>query len=671
MQVDYQRNLYGSALSILLVICSLILFISLECLALHNSRLPYFTETRYIYMSCLVIVLPLCFGCIQLSTCLLDKSYKNKINTSVFLTGILVLWLIFWLCAIPALHGFWPLILFGKPVLYAPFKHPGSMLLILVFTVFAICLATLPILLRQVTAKFNQDRPVLWMIFVVLLSLLVGSQNVSGLAAVQIEAPRWDANFEPVLYPLSQVLAGKTLLVDLPAQYGLYAELIAPLFKIIGFSITKITVFFGLLEAISYLALAVLFLKLTESTLFRLFWLVSSAVLFGLAYQNYSDHLYFEPYFQYFPIRLFFPAISVFFFWRFMLIEPRIRNVVIFSMLLTGGVIWNLDSGVPALGSFLVYLVFSVFFTKKPDRRRWLKVFGLAVLSMALTFTLFAIYMRIKSGVAIPWNEWLHYQRVFYISGYGAIPLPLAPHPWMVVIVLYIIGISGYMRSAFLVGNPENFWKLMLYLGVMGLGLFAYYQHHSDNAVLVAACWPALFMGYACSERFLKCSVTHDCLKLGLLAILPCFLLGIAFCGFFIYKIPTMVSQAHYNWKMAFHPARTPVAQNIAFMRARISAEDRHSIELVTWLQALYFAELNIPSAIKGAGTGGAMPGEDQAALVRRIEAAKPRIIFLQQGFMPLVEENLKKSYHLVDKNPNNLLEFRRDTAAGVVTATP
>ncbi|HSW93948.1 MAG TPA: hypothetical protein VLJ15_06320 [Gammaproteobacteria bacterium] len=647
------------ALSLLLVIFSLMLFIALESLLLNQSQLAHFTKERYIYMSCLALLLPLCLGCIKLSFQVLPEPVKKIPVFMMVMTG----WLVFWIVAIPAISAFWLLVLYGQPVLYAPFKHPLVMLSLFVAMVLIACLIALPGLLKKIKTESGKSWQLFWIILLVLLTGLVGSQHVSGLAAVQIEAPRWDANFEPVLYPLSQVLAGKTLLVDLPAQYGLYAELIAPFFKMIGFSISKITFFFALLEGMSYLALAFVFLKLTKSTVFRLFWLLSSAVLFGFSFQNYPSHPYFDPYYQYYPIRLFFPAVAVFLFWRWMLINPTIRNIFVFSVFLATGVIWNLDSGVPALGAFLAYLIISAFFANKTERRASLKILGLAVFGMTVTFLLFAIYMTLKSGVSVPWSEWLHYQRVFYIFGYGAIPTPLAPHPWMAVIVLYLIGILGYMRFALQRETPDDFWKLMLYLGVMGLGLFAYYQNRSHDAVFLAAFWPALFMGYAYSERFLQFHLTSCFSRLQRLTLLPCFILGSAFCGFFIYKLPTMASQARYNWTMAFRHAHTPVTENIAFMQARISAKDRQSIELVTWFQALYFAELNIPSAIKGPGTGGAMPGEDQAFLIRRIEAAKPGIIFLQQGFMPLVEEALKKDYHPVDKNTNNLLELRRNSS--------
>ena len=651
---DQTKQVNQFCFTLLLAISVIALLSSLSSVILINANMTFFARERYVYMGCILILLPLCFVCMRISTYVFDRRHKNDLLAISIIPCLLSFWLIFWLAAIPAIAGFWLLVLYGQPILYASFKHPLFTLCLFVCMSFIGCLIVLRNAIHKIHIEPGRGQYFFWCIALVLLTLLVGSQNVSGLAAIQLEAPRWDSNFEPVLYPISQVVAGKTLLVDLPAQYGLYAELLAPIYKLFGFSIAGITFLFALMEAVSYLSLLVVFLKLTKLLIFRLFWALSAAVLFGFAFQNYPSYMYFDPYYQYYPIRLFFPAVSVFLFWNFISVQPRIRSVILFTIFLTCGVIWNLDSGIPALGSFFVYLMLSAFFTRAAERRWWIKAFMLTVLGMTITLALFATYMTLKAGVSVPWSEWLRYQRIFYMLGYGAIPLPLSPHPWMAVVAIYVMGILGYMHFAHK-QSADNFWKLMLYLSVMGLGLFAYYQHRSHDAVFLAAFWPALFMGYVCSERFLGYIMKTRLPTSWLLMIVPSFILGAVFSGFFIYKVPTMLGQAKYNWAMAFSNKKTPIIENIVFMRAKLPAQDRDSVELITWLQAIYFSELGIPSVVKGPGTGGAMPGEDQAALIVRLRAAKPRIIFLQKGFMPLVEEAVKNDYKVIDENKNQM----------------
>ena len=65
---------------------------------------------------------------------------------------------------------------------------------------------------------------------------------------------RWNAHADAVFYPISQVMAGKTLLVDLLSQYGLYPELLAPVCKVIGFSIFNFIALFAVLQVFSLAA---------------------------------------------------------------------------------------------------------------------------------------------------------------------------------------------------------------------------------------------------------------------------------------------------------------------------------------------------------------------------------------------------------------------------------
>jgi hypothetical protein len=51
----------------------------------------------------------------------------------------------------------------------------------------------------------------------------------------------WNVHFDAVIYTVSQVVMGKTLLADLPSQYGLFPEFIAPLFRLIELSTLSFT----------------------------------------------------------------------------------------------------------------------------------------------------------------------------------------------------------------------------------------------------------------------------------------------------------------------------------------------------------------------------------------------------------------------------------------------
>jgi hypothetical protein len=85
-------------------------------------------------------------------------------------------------------------------------------------------------------------------VFIVLLDSIF--YNVFHLAVLG-----WDRLMETnaVFYSMTQVLAGKFLLVNINSQYGLYAWFLLPLFKVIGLTTFKFSLVMGVLNAISFL----------------------------------------------------------------------------------------------------------------------------------------------------------------------------------------------------------------------------------------------------------------------------------------------------------------------------------------------------------------------------------------------------------------------------------
>ncbi|HSW93943.1 MAG TPA: hypothetical protein VLJ15_06295 [Gammaproteobacteria bacterium] len=627
----------------------------------HFTIEPFFAKERNVYISCILALLPVCLMSVKLST-------RYVLPTSITM-GVISIGLLCWLVITPAFLSIWRVaILFGYPVLYGVvfFKTPFQQLFIFAF-VYMICIVSTPRLLRNTFKIPGRRQGLFWLFLLTFSALLIFSQSISGLAAVGEKGEQWYADFEPVLYSISQVVGGKTLLSDLSAQYGLYAEWIAPLFRIIGFSLFKVTFLFALMEAVAFLALTSVFFKLSRSILIRLCWVASCMLLFGFAFQNYTSYGIHDPYYQYFPIRLFFPAISVFLFWKWISGQLQFGNTIAFSLFLTAGVIWNLDSGIPALGSFFVYLLLSIFFTKGMQRKQGCKILGVAMLSVFSAMAFFVLYLSFKADTPVMWGDWIRFQRLYYGSGLFAMPLFFVSHPWMVVIIVYMIGIIGYMRSA-LENTTDCFWKLMLYLSVLGLGLFAYYQHRSSEIVFMAVIWPALFMAYAGVERFISYIIHEQLPKKWMLAVVPVLLIGFAFCSFLVYKAPAMMGLAVHNWHMAFAKTQTPVFENMIFMRNRISEQDRQSVVIISKLQALYFGELGMASSIKGPGIAESFLPEEQAVIVQRIRTTRPSIIFLQDEittpvFDPGVEKQLKdilkKEYKLIESSPYGMQYFR------------
>ena len=73
-----------------------------------------------------------------------------------------------------------------------------------------------------------------------------------------------ELHFTAVFFPVVQVYEGKGLLMNCASQYGLYPQLLLPLFRVISLSILTFTLVMGLLTAASYAALWRLCARLCE-----------------------------------------------------------------------------------------------------------------------------------------------------------------------------------------------------------------------------------------------------------------------------------------------------------------------------------------------------------------------------------------------------------------------
>jgi hypothetical protein len=121
-----------------------------------------------------------------------------------------------------------------------------------------------------------------------------------------------DFHFNAVFFPVVQVYEGKALLINCASQYGLYPQLLRPLFALTGLTVLGFSLVMALLNAGSYAALWAFLTRACEN---------KSAAFIGFAALLFNTWFFFvrqtnlRPYFQYFPIRLVFPAFLVLLAW--------------------------------------------------------------------------------------------------------------------------------------------------------------------------------------------------------------------------------------------------------------------------------------------------------------------------------------------------------------------
>lgn len=301
-------------------------------------------------------------------------------------------------------------------------------------------------------------------------------------------------HFQACIFGLTQLCAGKALSLTMPL-YGGYAEFLAPIFRLIGLSVLKVSLVMTTLCAVALAAnLAVLARFIRQPAVL---FLATAAMLYTFTGVWTGGQVPFDPYFQYLPVRVLFPALSIpLYLWVARQTKPA-------PWLAAGAfcgfaLAWNLDSGIAVAGA--------VFFTATAEtaaRRTGLLNLAVAVAGMAAVFLGFSLYLQWETHGIRPLHTTAEYQRLFYEFGLLMIPVPDGLHPWMAILAVYLLGLTLGLRS-FLDGRHSPFARVAVLLSILGAGLYTYYQGRSHDYNLITAGWPSVLLAFLLVDRLLR-----------------------------------------------------------------------------------------------------------------------------------------------------------------------
>lgn len=405
----------------------------------------------------------------------------------------------------------------------------------------------------------------------------------------------WSIHFDAFFYSIVQAVAGKAALTDFHSQYGLYAELLKPLFKIIPLTVFNITTFLSILEILALLSIAKILIRFIQNHLLILISFIGIIFLTGMNWNLL------EFYYQYWPLRFFFPAISLIFFLR-LLDNFTPKNIILLSIISSVAVIWNIDSGISVLGSYLIFLTAQIIFPSKPNLRIfYFKALLLSLIISTITFLAFFSYLELKTPKPLHWDLVFIFQKVFYLSGFMKIDLPLyfGIPAWTIVAGIYLFGFIQTF-NAWLNHRHFKVDSLIFYLSIMGCGLFCYYQGRSHPINLAAVLWPALVISLILTDKLLRAIKLRKLSLAWSVAALPAIFFVSYLAIQFISDIPMMTHLLKINWKLNLVTKPTPIMENIQFINSQV--KDRNSVVILTRNQSVYYSGAGLASAIESPG---------------------------------------------------------------------
>ena len=285
----------------------------------------------------------------------------------------------------------------------------------------------------------------------------------------------------PIFYSFAQVAAGKVMLVNLSGQYGFYPIFLNPIFKLIGLNILSVTSLMGLLIALNYLFIFLFLNRMVKNKVILL--LGFSTVVLYFLYSTGSSYISY-PYFQYYPIRTFFPALllllsSVYF---------KNKNKILYYLLFiisSVAILWNFDSGIMVFASWMlavIYLEGTNLNKKIMIKNIFLHVVTGAA-SVGLVVASYFAYAFLRSGYMPDWSLFSQHQGLFY-NGLMSIAMPF-PHVWILVVFLLLSGLLLSVKK-WLVKDCDNKTASIFILSILGTGLFSYYESRSHDATFFA-----------------------------------------------------------------------------------------------------------------------------------------------------------------------------------------
>ena len=286
-----------------------------------------------------------------------------------------------------------------------------------------------------------------------------------------------------VLYSISQVQQGKTLLVGLTTQYGLYPHFLYPIFKLINVNVISFSLTMSALTTISYSLIFLGLRKIINNNL------VTFLAFIAIIYFSYITFFIgpfeinignFDLYYAYKPIRMIFPALILYSVFTYIL-TPKRNLYLLITFISSLSILWNFDSGVICFLSFYIYILYEKLIGNnvRGFAKEFIKHTFISLSILTLTIFLFSSFIYFRSDSFPDWSLFLQLPAIFSTSSYTIIPMPLF-NAWNLIFLVYLYGIYIGFNSI-LLGKRDAIDKIAFFVAIFGLGISTYYLNRSHD----------------------------------------------------------------------------------------------------------------------------------------------------------------------------------------------
>lgn len=318
-------------------------------------------------------------------------------------------------------------------------------------------------------------------------------------------------NLSIVFNPIVQNLFGRGIHVDLRSQYGMYPEFITPIMELVGIKslngadiILFTSVFFSLAFFCSYLSIYIFLCRALSNMKIAAVSVVALTYLHLFALTLWPHELYL----QYYPIRTLFPMISLPLLYFVLKDVHSTRRVVLTFFVITLGVFWNLDVGLPTLIAFIFVWILTIVDShgsethKEIDLRRKAiftlrsKNFWIPGIVIVGTVIWFLSFLRLRRDAWINLDTFFLSQKLFL--GGNALP---ADGLWRALFFCSLISFTYWFALRGVLGLTAY---LGVYLNVLNLGLLTYFVNNTHPSTLANSWWALAVLAALHLDMLLK-----------------------------------------------------------------------------------------------------------------------------------------------------------------------